>query len=268
MGHPVYINSGKYHRNMLLFNLCMVFDENKNTKKYEPLLIKMASYLETLEMENQFLSLPHLKSSLLPPLLERLFLQLNLSDSSVFSIDEGNRIYLKMYGKKEGVKKIRDEDVPIPVVDLKGEDWSTVDLTLNKIIPHIDGSTEILSISRLSNVSLSLVKKAIQHLLYYNFIIVVDLFEYENNRYATTEKIHDLFQNKKLQNQCLIILSNSVSGTEVTFDKIFPLYCKINPSLTVKQFSEEHNLNTLLDPRKFISFGVSNGILRKIFVPF
>ena len=83
---------------------------------------------------------------------------------------------MKLYPKKDQPKPINDKDVPIPLVDLMLVDWKKIDLTLSKIIPFIDGSTEILSISQLSDSSLSLVKKAIQHLLYYNFLVVVDLY--------------------------------------------------------------------------------------------
>ena len=77
---------------MFLFNLCFIFDENENTLIFEPLLIKLASYLETLEIENEFLSNLQTKKKC-KKIIQRIYLDLNTSDSSIIRI--GNLISLK-----------------------------------------------------------------------------------------------------------------------------------------------------------------------------
>ncbi|KAJ3213657.1 Nitrogen permease regulator 2 [Dinochytrium kinnereticum] len=50
MGYPVSIESQKYERNGLLFNLCFVFDKDADATSYEQLVRKMARVLRSLEM--------------------------------------------------------------------------------------------------------------------------------------------------------------------------------------------------------------------------
>lgn len=46
------------------------------------------------------------------------------------------------------------------------EEW---DLTLQQVVPHIDGINYVKRIAQLSNVHIDLVKRCIQHLLYVEY---------------------------------------------------------------------------------------------------
>jgi hypothetical protein len=55
VGYPVVIQNEKYHRNALMFNVCMLFDRVDNyarsaIRPYEPLVAKLAKVLRTLEV--------------------------------------------------------------------------------------------------------------------------------------------------------------------------------------------------------------------------
>ena len=51
LGCPIIIRDDKkYKRNALIFNLCLVFEENAATEIYEPVVKKLASYLTLLEV--------------------------------------------------------------------------------------------------------------------------------------------------------------------------------------------------------------------------
>ena len=50
IGYPVCIESSKYERNALIFNLCFVFDATTDVLCYEPVVRKLAGYLSTLEV--------------------------------------------------------------------------------------------------------------------------------------------------------------------------------------------------------------------------
>ena len=89
------IDSPKYERNALMFNLCLVFDANKNTLHYESVVKKLSGYLTTLENESGFLSSEETKQRI-PGLLRELLEQLNKSGTCCIPINESTTIHLKV----------------------------------------------------------------------------------------------------------------------------------------------------------------------------
>lgn len=67
----------------------------------------------------------------------------------------------------------------------------------------IDGISYTKKISLESGVALELVRKALQHLLYYGFIKVVDVFQY-SNIYAATPQIARLAEDEDMQRYMLL----------------------------------------------------------------
>lgn len=45
LGYPIRIENKKYMRNAFLFNVCLVFNEEAHTVRFEPLLKKLSEYL-------------------------------------------------------------------------------------------------------------------------------------------------------------------------------------------------------------------------------
>jgi len=50
VGCPIHISLDYMARNVLIFNLCFVFDSTVKTARYELLLKKVANYLKVLEV--------------------------------------------------------------------------------------------------------------------------------------------------------------------------------------------------------------------------
>lgn len=75
-GYPNRIENSKYERNELLYNLCLVFNPNADTKPYDPVTLKLSEYLYSLETENNFLSNDESREQL-PLMLEQIFHDLN-----------------------------------------------------------------------------------------------------------------------------------------------------------------------------------------------
>ena len=67
-----------------------------------------------------------------------------------------------------------------------------------QIVQFIDGISYTKKISLESGISLELVRKALQHLLYFGFIKIVDVFQY-SNFYAATPQIARLAENEDMQ---------------------------------------------------------------------
>jgi hypothetical protein len=56
MGYPVQINDPKYQRNAFIFNLCLVFEKQGDTRSYGTIVAKIARVLTSLEQNSQYLS--------------------------------------------------------------------------------------------------------------------------------------------------------------------------------------------------------------------
>ncbi|KAK8075834.1 hypothetical protein PG997_010497 [Apiospora hydei] len=90
---------------------------------------------------------------------------------------------------------VRGWHVPVPkmkLVDIVDPTW---DLTLQKIIPHVDGVNDVRRIAWLADVSLPLTQTALQHLLYYDTILLLDMFFFASC-YAPRPGIHDFITNR------------------------------------------------------------------------
>lgn len=84
----------------------------------------------------------------------------------------------------------------VPVAKMKFADIvdPTWDLTLQKVIAHIDGVSDVRRIAFQADVSLDLTKIALRHLLYYDTILLLDMFFF-GSCYAPRPAIHDFVAN-------------------------------------------------------------------------
>lgn len=85
--------------------------------------------------------------------------------------------------------------VPVPKTKLADIVDSTWDLTLQRIIPFVDGVNDVRRIAWLADVSLPLTQCALQHLLYYDTILLLDIFFF-GSCYALRPGIHDFVANR------------------------------------------------------------------------
>lgn len=90
---------------------------------------------------------------------------------------------------------VRGWHVPVPKTKLADIVDPTWDLTLQKIIPHVDGVNDVRRIAWLADVSLPLTQTALQHLLYYDTILLLDMFFF-SSCYAPRPGIHDFVANR------------------------------------------------------------------------
>lgn len=56
LGCPICISNGNYERNALIFNVCFIFDSNKDIKCYKPIIKKLNNIIKKMEIEYNFLS--------------------------------------------------------------------------------------------------------------------------------------------------------------------------------------------------------------------
>lgn len=84
----------------------------------------------------------------------------------------------------------------VPVAKMKFADVvdPTWDLTLQRIVAHIDGVSDVRRIAFQADVSLELAQLAVRHLLYYDTILLLDMFFF-GACYAPRPGIHDFVAN-------------------------------------------------------------------------
>ena len=77
------------------------------------------------------------------------------------------------------------------------EEW---DLTIQQILPHIDGVTHVAKIANQAGVDASLVKAAIQNLHYHSVVAILPIFMYQNV-YCCEPQIAELRNNAELREE-------------------------------------------------------------------
>jgi hypothetical protein len=139
----------------------------------------------------------------------------------------------------------------------------TWDLTMQKIVPFIDGINSIQRISELADADYNLTKKAISHLLYYGCLTLVDIFTF-SAIYAITAEISSLLVDSGMQDECMGYIRSSES-VGIAFADVFALYCSLSQGIPLKKWCmENHQKLKGIDVRRFIGFGVIKGIIYRV----
>ena len=102
---------------------------------------------------------------------------------------------MKLFPYQPPPPAVRGWHVPVPKVKLTEIVDPTWDLTLQKIVPHVDGVNDVRRVAWLADVSLPLCQVALRHLLYYDTILLLDMFFFASC-YAPRPAIHDFVANR------------------------------------------------------------------------
>lgn len=262
VGCPITIESDKYERNALMFNLCFVFDINSNTFYYEALVKKMNIFLKTIEEDREFLSNPERKQYLLPT-FEHMLEDLNNMCETRIMLGKTDILNLKLFPLYKQPIPILQHQTPLPLVDLSTLREAGWDLTTLQTISHINGINHIKKISQLSGVEMNLTQKCVDNLAYYGGIQTVDTFQY-SNIYAVKHSVNQLITNPNLQSECIhFVIPPGKPGP--SFPKLFSLYCSLQSGITVGQWVEDNQLASLnVDVRRFFLFGIMRNVLYRV----
>jgi len=139
------------------------------------------------------------------------------------------------------------------------------DMTLQKIVPFIDGLQSVKKIAALADVDFTLTKRCMEHLRSYGCLSLVDIFQF-NNVYALTPDIEDVIASPDLQDECVRYVSSSAAPLKkVSFSTLFELYCSLRQGKLLHEWiSQNKGLLGGIDVRRFISFGVIKGFLYRV----
>ncbi|THH12518.1 hypothetical protein EW146_g7616 [Bondarzewia mesenterica] len=245
---------GKYERNYFRFNLCFVFDRSADLSCYEPVVRKVNRVLTACEEESCFLSSPE-SSPKMHAILEQLYEDLNsYSETSIF-MDKFNSIELKIFPFYPNPPPVKDWMVPLALIDLEKVIEPNWDLTMAKVCQYIDGTNHVSRIAHLADCDIELTRQAISHLLYYQVIMTIDIFQYSNS-YTLRKSIEWLANESHVREECGSYVVKP--GRMITdWPKLLYLYSRLKPGKTVFEWMQEQDVRNLgIDVRRFTSFGV------------
>lgn len=140
------------------------------------------------------------------------------------------------------------------------DEW---DLALRRVIPFIDGISHVKKICRAASMDLPAVSKALQHLLYFGCIKMLDIFQF-SNIYTGTPHLRTLYADTVLQRACIETVAIDPSKP-VDFHAVFSLYAQCQHDTTIRDLVLKSDLEELnVDVRALIQFGLLNAILRRV----
>ncbi|KAJ7774959.1 nitrogen permease regulator 2-domain-containing protein [Mycena metata] len=261
IGFPVELK-GKYQRNYLRYNLCFVFERGADLSCYEPIVRKVSRVLTSCEEESEFLSSPN-TSPAIHAILEQLYEDLNSYSETSIPIDRFNSIELKIFPFYPNPPPVKDWMVPLALINLTKRTEDNWDLTMVKVCRYIDGVNHVSRIAHLADCDLALTRLAISHLLYYQVIMTIDIFQY-SNMYTLRKCIERLAVEADVKEECGPYVTKP--GCQIPdWPKLLHLYSRLKPGKTVLDWMETYEIHELgIDVRRFTSFGVIKGFLRRV----
>lgn len=174
---------------------------------------------------------------------------------------------MKLFPAHHDPPAVKSWHVPISKINFTAIIDDKWDLTMRKIIPEIDGISDVRLIATRANVSLVLTKLALQHLLYHQTILLLDMFFF-SNIYVPTPAICDFISDVDgMQEECARYVF--VSGMKLANYYLCRLYTSLQHGRTLKDWIKLHaetGLEVLkyIDVRRFIQFGVIKGLVRRV----
>ncbi|KAI0041125.1 NPR2-domain-containing protein [Auriscalpium vulgare] len=260
-GFPTELR-GNYERNYFRFNVCFVFERGADLSCYEPIVRKVNRVFANCEDESGFLSSPE-TSPKIHAILEQLYEDLNSYSETSIPVDTFNSIELKIFPFYPNPPAVKDWMVPLSLINLTKIVEPNWDLTMAKVCQYIDGTNHVSRIAHLAKCDVELTRQAIAHLLYYQVIMTIDIFQY-SNMYKLRKSIQWLADEPNVKEECGPYISKE--GRAIPdWPKLLHLYSRMKPGKTVFDWMQDHDVRSLgIDVRRFTSFGVIKGFLRRV----
>ncbi|KAI9820133.1 MAG: Nitrogen permease regulator 2 [Thelocarpon impressellum] len=264
VGQPVCIASRRYARNELLFNFALVLDEAADPSRYLAVVRKLARLFRALEEQGGFLTkdLKEGRRGKVYALCEIVLEDLNNYCECMIPIDEFNTVNIKLFPLYPPPPAVRAWHVPLSTVRLESLMDVNWDLTMQKIVPFIDGINSVRRIAELADTDYKLVKKCVEHLLYYGCLLMLDVFQF-GAVYAPTPEIDMLLEDAAMQDECAAYIASS--GPPLPPADIVALYMSLHVRLPLRVWAVEYAAAVAsIDLRRFITFGCIKGFLYRV----
>ena len=238
---------------------------------YEPVVRRLATTFTEMEVQEQYLSKTLDGAGRcrrdLGALLEIIREDLNNYNECMIPIDNSNTINMKLFPTQADPPPVKSWHVPIAKINFQEIVDDRWDLTMRKVIPCIDGVSDVRRVALKADVSLELTKLALQHLLYYKTVMLLDMF-FWGNVYALTPVMRNFILNDEgMQDECAAyVFTNRPREAGYYLCRLFGSFCQ---GRTLKEWMKLHLDEGLeimdgLDVRRLVQFGVIKSILRRV----
>ena len=191
--------------------------------------------------------------------------------------DTDNTLNIKLFPKYPSPPPIYPWQVPLFTVKIKNlidESW---DLTIVKIIPFVNGINPVARIASLADVALPLTISALQHLHYYNTLLLLDIFSF-GAIYAPTAQWMALAASAAMQTECARYINTAYASSAGPDERnrrdlggveLLELYTSLDRRLNVKDWFLELSqkkpaIAQGIDVRRLVTFGVIKGVLYRV----
>lgn len=206
VSHPVCIKGEHYPRNEFIFNFAFVLStpDAVDVPSYKSVTVKLAHLMRSLEEQSKFLSddVSESGTGKIYSLCEMLMEDLNNYAECMIPIDEVNTLNIKLFPTLANPAPVKAWHVPLFTVHIESlmdENW---DLTMQRVIPFINGVNSVKKIAFLADADLNLTRKCVRHLLYYGCILLLDIFSF-NAIYAPTAEFSSMIAtDSEMQTEC------------------------------------------------------------------
>jgi hypothetical protein len=222
----------------------------------------------------------------LPTLLSTLLTELNTQAQACIPVDDANTIHVRLIAKFPDPPEILDHQVPVIIKDIQALINPEWDLAIQRILPFVDGVNYVKRIAVCADMDIELVKKALQHLVYYGCVVMIsDIFQM-TNQYTATKDIVQLYRNVSMQRACLNMIrqpasavlssvstSNASQGNHnvavppLTIGLVLRWYSELRPGYALSAFVRDHGAALSahrINVRAFITFGLANRLIRRL----
>ncbi|KAJ5964190.1 Nitrogen permease regulator 2 [Penicillium vulpinum] len=204
LGYPICMKSVRYDRNEFIFNFCIVLAEEEDFSTYKSVVQKLADLMHGLEEQSGFLSRDFSKSGegKVYSLCEMLMEDLNNYCECMIPIDELNTLNIKLFPIYPSPPTVKAWQVPLFTLRYQAfmdENW---DLTMQRIVPHINGVNSVRIISILADTDFSLTCRALRHLLYYGCLFILDIFSFSSIYAPTAQFSQTIASDEAMQLEC------------------------------------------------------------------
>ena len=180
LSYSAVINQKKYHRNTLTFSCGVVLVRDADIEPYEILLRKLSLSLQALELEQEFLFKKSTKDSRLPHILKDLYESVIEHGEAFVEIDPANILAVKLFESPVPPRKLEEFEVPVLLYDRQLTSNLPWDVSLQHILPKIDGVSCIKVIAHETDMDVATVIMALRILLFYGCIIITSVFRFSN----------------------------------------------------------------------------------------
>ncbi|KAJ1969813.1 Nitrogen permease regulator 2 [Dimargaris xerosporica] len=262
IGYPVAIKGEQYKRNELSFNCAFVFRRSDKTDCFEPVIRKVAKVLEAMEYGIEFLRIPD-KKSRLPDILTQLYMDLNQYNESRIVYHPWFDFNLKLFPALKNPPFVADHEVPVLVSDLGRVIDDMWDMTLVRVIEQINGVYHVKKIAERCNLDLELVRSCVQHLLYYECLVIVDIFKFSNIYALQPHVVEKIAQHVTPEE--FIAYVTLPDCKPPSFQDTIRYYFSLKPGLTVSRWMDKCGIaHSNVDIRRFIAFGVVKNLIYRV----